>query len=195
MAIAGLLIGAGFGYGAWRAADLAPKGNLDNIPLVAGAAWTLAGAMACAGLVSAAVWVRARGLCPMVLMLGMSLLVAVVISNVVWPAVGITRDQGLKELALLHRDREPLGAPIIAYRLHTSTVVFYARRNVVEVGKRHSPDLARALGENPGSCVVTHRRSLPELRSQPLELTAQARQYALLAPRSTALAAATRPTR
>ena len=190
----GLLLGAGASYAAWQAPALAPKGNLDNAPLMAGIAWTLAGVVACAGLMTAVAWARARGLRLVVPVLGMALAVGVLIADVVWPAYGITRDQGLKELGLVCRDALPADAELIDYRLMTSTAVFYSRHTVVWTPRGDRQEAQRKLAEHPRAYVLTHRRSMPELYSRGLRVKAAARQYVLLEPATTAPAASTAAT-
>jgi hypothetical protein len=101
----------------------------------------------------------------------------------VWPMVGITRDQGLKETGLICRRGLAPQAPVVTYRLHSSTIAFYSHRRYVEVEKRQ-PEVARALlTDHPGSWLLTHQRYLPDLSGADLEIIAWRRQYVLARPR------------
>jgi len=187
--VVGLSLGGGFGYGATTAADWAPKLHLDNVPLMSAVAGTMAAAFALGGIVCAATWVWGKARTATVGLLAMGLLTAVAMSDVVWPMVGITRDQGLKEAGLICRQGLAPDAPVVTYRLHTSTIAFYSRRLYLEVEKRQ-PEIAMALlRAHPGAWLLTHQRYLPDLPGAELEVIAARRQYVLARPR---LAEATR---
>jgi 4-amino-4-deoxy-L-arabinose transferase-like glycosyltransferase len=179
LVVCGGVLGAGFAYGALNAPSLAPKGNLDNVPLIATISWVLGGAFVCGGVACAGAWLRARGWRLVAPILGASLLVGLIVGDVAWPAVGLTRDQGLRELGLACREQMRPDAPIIDYGLHTSTVVFYSRRLVLEAPKRE-PRLAVSLvAEHPGARLITHQRLWPNLPGGKLTVVGRARQYVL----------------
>jgi len=177
--IVGALFAVGFGYGALQAAEWVPKARLDNVSLMSTVAAVLAVALGVGGLIAAAAWRwgRRRGLVAGVL--GPGLCVAIVIGNLVWPAVGLTRDQGKKELSLLCRQTMEPGVPVIAYGLHTSTVVFYSHRGCIEVEKRDPSGALRALAEHPGARLLLHRQAWPDLALRGLQVAAESRQYLL----------------
>lgn len=180
--VVGALLAIAFGYGASRAAEWVPKAKLDNVPLMAAVAGALAVAFAVGGLLAPPLWRLARPRTAVAGLLGAGLLVSLVIGNVVWPAVGLTRDQGKKELSLLCRQSMEPGVPIIAYGLHTSTVVFYSHHVCLEVEKRKPAALLAAIHAHPRTRVIMHRMAWPEVSSGGLKIVAKSRQYVLAQP-------------
>ena len=177
--IVGALFACGFAYGALQAADWVPRAKLDNVPLMAAVAWALATAFAVAGTQAAFLWRLGRPRGAVAGLLGGGLLVSLVISGLVWPAVGLTRDQGKKELSLLCRRTMEPGLPVIAYRLHTSTVVFYSHHQCIEVEKRNPPRALSALAQHPGARLLMRREAWLDFAPGELQLAAERRQYLL----------------
>ncbi|MBM3498568.1 MAG: glycosyltransferase family 39 protein [Armatimonadetes bacterium] len=192
---AGLGLGAAFFGAAVLAARFVSQAGLDNLPLIQAVAVALGGAFIASAALFAHGWRRAAGSRLVGCVLGATLLAAIAMGQVAVPVIAFSRDQGLKELALVARDRIAPGAPIIAYGLQTSTVVFYAQRNVVEAGSRTAEETLQLAIRQPGAWVIAPRRRAGELEALGLRETAQARQYVLLErPRRGAPAAATEAT-
>jgi 4-amino-4-deoxy-L-arabinose transferase-like glycosyltransferase len=176
---AGLLLAGGFAYGALHAAVLAPMANLHNVPLIAAVAWLLAACFAVAGCACAAAWVRLRGLRLVAAQWGMLLLVALAIADVTWPAVGITREQGLKELALGSRATLPPGARLITYGFDSSVVVYYSRHEQRRAPNTQPAEALRLLAERPGSRLITTEAWWPRLPRGKLVVVGGAPPYIL----------------
>ncbi len=178
----GCLFAIGFGYGASQAAEWVPKAKLDNVPLMAAVAGGLAAALAFAGVLAGLLWRLERPRAAVAGLLAGGMLVSLVIGNVVWPAVGLTRDQGKKELSLICRRSVQPDVPVVAYGLHTSTVVFYSHHVCLEVERREPSALWAAINSQPGTRIIMHRMAWPRVASSGLEIVAESRQYMLAQP-------------
>lgn len=194
LVVVGLAIGGGFAYGALNAERLLVKARLDNIPLGTRVAWVLATSFAVAGMVTAVAWLRGRRWGLLLPIWGTSLLIAVMISDVVWPTVGFTRDEGLRRLAVACRHTMPRDARIITYGMDSSTTVFYSRRIVRRAPNEQPTQVLRMLAERPGSRLIAHERWWPRLPTRKLRAIARARQYVLAELRTAAREAATTTT-
>jgi 4-amino-4-deoxy-L-arabinose transferase-like glycosyltransferase len=191
--LCGLLLGGGFVYIGCCPGKLASQVHLDDLPAIRLAALLLGGAFVLGGATFAYGWRKRPGSSLARWVLAPSLLVGLVIGNVVWPTVGLVRDQGKRELALACRERLRPKAVMVAYGLQTSTVVFYAHRNVVLSGSLTAEAMPAAVAGYPGCLVITHRRRAAELQAQGFREVGQSHQYVLLAPPASAPAAATAP--
>ena len=175
-----LLIGGGFLYGAVEAPSLAQKAHLGDPGLMRAAATVIGLGFIGGGALFAYAWRRLSGRGLTMCVLAASLAVAVAMGEVAMPMVGLTRDQGRKELALIARERLPEGTPLVSYGLQTSTVVFYSHRQVVPAGSRSADETVDLLQEHPGAWIITLGHRAPELEARGLRRVGQARQYVLL---------------
>ncbi len=182
---AGLLLAGVFGWGAVAAADWAPKLHLDNVPLMSLVAGALGAACGLGGLLSAMTWGWSQARTATAGLLAAGLLTGLVMSDVVWPMVGITRDQGLKELGLICRGGMAAEAPVVSYSLHTSNIVFYSQHVCLEVEKRDPNAAMNLLRTHPGAWLLTHRDYLADLPQRQVETVAARRQYVLVRVRQT----------
>ena len=182
--VCGLLMAGGFAYGALHAGALAPKARLPNVPLMAGVAWALAASLAVGGMACGAAWLRARRWGLLAPVWGACLLVAVAISDVAWPAVGLSRDQDLKTLALGCRNTIPTDARIIVYGFNSSAVVYYSRYNSKRAPNKQPLEALRLLAERPGSRLVTSERWWPRLPVDELRVIRRLGPYVLAEPRA-----------
>jgi hypothetical protein len=73
----------------------------------------------------------------------------------------------------------PPDAPVVTYRLHTSTIVFYSHRLCLEVEDPRPEAALKLLRTRPGSWLLTRAPFLADLPRRDLELLAQRRQYVL----------------
>ncbi len=185
---AGLLLGGGFGYGASLAGHWAPKLHLDNVPLMTAIAAVLGGAFALGGIVTAVAWGRGNGRAAVGAVLAMGLLTGLVMSDVVWPTVGITRDQGIKELGLICRAGLAPDAPVISYEPHTSSIVFYSRHVCLAVKENRTDQALNLLRTHPGAWLLIHKSFLSSFPQREVEVVAARRQYVLVRLRETMIA-------
>ncbi len=192
--LSGLLMAAGFAYAALHAEALAPKAHLPNARLMAGVAWALAAALALAGATCAAAWLRARRGVLLASVWGGCLLVSVAISDVVWPAVGLSRDGPLRTLALSCRNALPPQARLVVYGFDSSAVVYYSHYDSIRLPSKRPSEALRYLAERPGSRLITRESWWPNLPADDLTILRREGQYLLAEPRASAPAAATEPT-